>query len=196
MLGTVCAVSRQRCTAGGRGGGRHFPFRKVRLTARRIPRTLSAHCRQCFSGVLRFQLLVIRVGEFSRRAIELDFLERAQGDSLRAHVVFGIVSFIGNASLLVARQGRPQDGEQDEIRRSRSKQDTDQQLNQFRRAVSLGGDRARRAGARARRERRPAGQPALPERRLVIRASSASASTRDRGRQRQAPLPARSSRGD
>ena len=131
MLGTVCAVSRQRCTAGG--GGRHFPFRKVRLTARRVPRSLSAHCRQCFSGVLRFQLLVIRVGEFSRRAIELDFLERAQGDSLRAHVVFGIVSFIGNASLLVARQGRPQDGEQDEIRRSRSKQDADQQLNQFRR---------------------------------------------------------------
>ena len=183
MLGTVCAVSRQRCTA--RGGGRHFPFRKVRLAARPIPRTLSAHCRQCFSSVLRFQLLVIRVGEFSRRAIELDFLERAQGDSLRAHVVFGIVSFIGNASLLVARQGRPQDGEQDEIRRSRSKQDTDQQLNQFRRAVSLGGDRARRAGARARRERRRGGvgQPALSERRLVIHASSASASTRDRGRQ-------------
>ena len=130
MLGTMCALSGQRCA------GRHFPLREFPSGGHRVPCTRAAHCCQRFSGVLRFQLLVIGVGEFSRRAIELDFLKRAQGDGLRAHVVFGIVSFIDNASLLVARQGGggPQDREQDEIRRARSQQDTDQQLNQFRRA--------------------------------------------------------------
>jgi len=50
---------------------------------------------QCFGRVLGFELLIIRVGQLSSRAIELDLFQRAQRDGLRAHVIGGVLALIG-----------------------------------------------------------------------------------------------------
>jgi len=55
---------------------------------------LPAHRRQRFGRVFRFEFRVVGVGEFPGCAIELDFLERAQRDRLRAHVVVRVIAFI------------------------------------------------------------------------------------------------------
>src|SRR5882762_878206 len=49
---------------------------------------------QGFRGVFGFQIIVVRVRELPRGAIELDLLQGAEGDCARREVVIGILSFI------------------------------------------------------------------------------------------------------
>src|ERR1041384_3284534 len=137
VLRTTCTVRRSQC------GGRHF-----RRTAHGVRRTLATHRRQRLGRVLGFQLIVVDVGEFPRRAIELDLLERAERHDLWRHVIVGVFA------LVVGRRGGAQrldrgleDRQQDEIHRARRQQDAQQELDHVLNQRSLSSSRCKRSSS-------------------------------------------------
>src|SRR5437763_8400580 len=80
-------------TCGTRDGGRGTSDHRGKTRPPSlVPRPrLRAECRQGFRGVFVLQRLVVRVREFSRRAVEFDLLERTQGDGLGREVVVGVL---------------------------------------------------------------------------------------------------------
>src|SRR5207248_10326302 len=80
-------------TCGTRDGGRVTSDHRGKTRPPSIvPRPrLRAECRQGFRGVFVLQRLVVRVREFSRRAVEFDLLERTQGDGPGREVVIGVL---------------------------------------------------------------------------------------------------------
>src|SRR6266566_440984 len=66
------------------------------LERRAAPRSplpgLGAQRSQGFRGVLRFQVVVVRIGELAGRAIELDLFQGAQRDGAGTEVVFRVLA--------------------------------------------------------------------------------------------------------
>ena len=121
--------------------------------ASRIPhpasRPLGAESGESFGRVPCLQDVVIGVRQLTRRAVELDLLERPQRDSARTEIILGILPFIPPS--LVPRPSsldfRIQNRSQNEVHRSRGEQDAGDELEHRAQVGSWSSSRRRRSSS-------------------------------------------------
>src|SRR5256885_8051176 len=135
-------------TCGTRDGGRGTrDHRGKTRPASRVPRP-RAECRQGFRGVFVLQRLIIRVREFSRRAVEFDLLQRPQGDGLGREVVVGVLALVRP---LVTRLPSPALGTKNRLQHEEDpacgEQDPGRELEQAVQEGSRSSSRRRRASS-------------------------------------------------
>src|SRR6266508_2777142 len=116
-------------TVGGARGKRERGAGSGTLQEGTAPRSplpgLGAEGSQGFGGVSGFQNIVVRIGELTGRAIELDLLQRTQRDGARTQVVVGVLPLAHVARFPIPAFGQlgSKDRSEDEAHRSCGEQD-------------------------------------------------------------------------
>src|SRR5882672_1396172 len=118
----------RRTVFGTRGSGERGTGSQLELLLPAPSSLLPSHRDQRLLGVLRLQRLVVSVGEFARRTVEFDFLERPERHRARTHVVVRILALVADTRIGGRLPRRPKNREQYVVRRARREQDADDQL--------------------------------------------------------------------
>src|SRR6184192_1212120 len=159
--GTVLGTSGKRDT--GNGGRRCTHVSRFPFLASRVFRLQRG---EGFGGVPGLERVVVRVREFSRRAVEFDLLERAQGDGLGREVVVGILPFVCGPPYLLPRPSSRGVGSENRLQHEEDpacgEQDPGHELEQAAQEGSRSSSRRRRASSSGVASASPRGAATAP----------------------------------